>query len=36
MTLPIALMYLTIGVAAVLAVAGMVALVLIDRAERGK
>jgi len=36
MTLPIALMFLGIGVAAALATAGMVAVVLIDRAERGK
>jgi len=36
MTLPIAIMYAVIGLAAVLATAGMVAVVLIDRAERGK
>jgi len=37
MTLPILLMFLAIGLAAVLAVlAGMVAVVLVDRAERGK
>jgi len=34
MTLPIALMFLVIGIAAVLAVAGIVAVVLIDRGER--
>jgi len=34
MTLPILLMFLAIGVAAALATAGMVAVVLIDRAER--
>ena len=36
MTLPIAIMFLAIGIAAALATAGMVAVVLIDRAERGK
>lgn len=36
MTLPIALMYLAIGLAAALATAGMMAVVLVDRAERGK
>jgi len=36
MTLPILLMFLAIGIAAALATAGMVAVVLIDRAERGK
>ena len=35
MTLPIALMFLAIGIAATLATAGIVAVVLIDRAERG-
>lgn len=35
MTLPILLMYLAIGIAAVLATAG-VAVVLVDRTERGK
>jgi len=34
MTLPILLMYLAIGTAAALATAGMVAVVLVDRAER--
>lgn len=34
MTLPIAIMYAVIGIAAVLATAGMVAVVLIDRSER--
>ena len=33
MTLPIAIMYLCIGIAAALAIVGMVAVVLIDRAE---
>lgn len=36
MTLPIAIMFLAIGIAALLATAGMVAVVLIDRAERGR
>jgi len=36
MTLPIAIMYAVIGLAAALATAGMVAVVLIDRAERGR
>jgi len=36
MTLPIAIMFLAIGIAAVLATAGMVAVVLVDRSERGK
>lgn len=36
MTLPIAIMYAAIGIAATLATAGMVAVVLIDRAERGR
>jgi hypothetical protein len=36
MTLPIALMFLVIGIAAALATAGIVAVVLIDRAERGR
>ncbi len=36
MTLPIALMFLAIGIAATLATAGMVVVVLIDRSERGK
>lgn len=36
MTLPIALMFLGIGIAAALATAGIVAVVLIDRAERGR
>jgi len=36
MTLPIALMFLGIGLAATLATVAMVAVVLIDRAERGK
>ena len=36
MTLPIAIMFLSIGIAATLATAGMVAIVLIDRAERGR
>lgn len=36
MTLPIALMFLGIGIAATLATAGMVAVVLVDRAERGR
>lgn len=35
MTLPIALMFAVIGIATMLATAGMVAVVLIDRAERG-
>lgn len=35
MTLPIALMFLAIGIAATLATAGMVAVVLVDRTERG-
>lgn len=34
MTLPIAIMFLAIGIAAALATAGMVAVVLIDRSER--
>jgi len=34
MTLPIAIMYAAIGIAAALATAGMVAVVLIDRSER--
>ena len=34
MTLPIAIMFLAIGIAALLATAGMVAVVLIDRSER--
>jgi len=34
MTLPIAIMFLVIGIAAVLAVLAGVAVVLIDRAER--
>jgi len=34
MTLPIAIMYAAIGVAAALATAGMVAVALIDRSER--
>jgi len=33
MTLPIAIMYLSIGVAAALATAAIVAVVLVDRAE---
>ena len=36
MTLPIAIMFLAIGIAAALATVAMVAVVLIDRAERGK
>jgi len=36
MTLPIALMFLGIGIAATLATAGMVAIVRIDRTERGR
>jgi len=36
MTLPIALMFLVIGLAAALATVAMVAVVLIDRAERGR
>jgi len=36
MTLPILLMYLAIGVAATLATVAIVAVVLIDRAERGR
>jgi len=36
MTLPIAIMFLTIGLAAALATVAMVAVVLIDRAERGR
>jgi len=34
MTLPIAIMFLAIGIAAALATAGMVAVVLVDRSER--
>ena len=34
MTLPIAIMFLAIGVAAALATVALVAVVLIDRAER--
>jgi hypothetical protein len=34
MTLPIALMFLVIGIGSVLAVAGVVAVVLVDRGER--
>ena len=34
MTLPIALMFLAIGIAAALATAGMVAVVLVDHSER--
>ena len=36
MTLPIALMFLAIGIAAALATAGMVAVVLVDRSERAR
>ena len=36
MTLPILLMFLAIGVAAALAVLAMVAVVLVDRAERDR
>jgi len=36
MTLPIAIMYAAIGVAAALATAAIVAVVLIDRAERAR
>ncbi len=36
MTLPIAIMYAVIGIAAALATVAIVAVVLIDRAERGK
>jgi len=34
MTLPIALMFLAIGILAALATAGMVAVALVDRSER--
>ena len=34
MTLPIAIMFLAIGIAALLAIVGMVAVVLVDRSER--
>jgi hypothetical protein len=35
-TMAIQLMFLAIGIAAALATAGMVAIVLVDRAERGR
>jgi len=36
MTLPIMLMFLAIGIAAALATVAMVAVVLVDRAERAR